>query len=139
MCCGKIRSNIRDFLIDGFIPPPYPVVQTHKGLVIPPPSESKNTKFANLFTRLTFKKTPIKYTIKQKEIPYDLYCPSVSSDLDRRVCQECGAYFATISAVNKHSQSIHGSRVKSKCKVKSIIRRRKEEILCIVDQPNQLC
>lgn len=119
MCCEKIRSDIREFLKDGFIPPPYPIIQTQEGLAIPLPSENKNTNFANLFTRLAFKDSPIMYSISKKQIPYDLYCPSVSSDIDRRVCLQCGTYFASITAADKHSESVHGCQEQSKVKRKA--------------------
>lgn len=38
-----------------------------------------------------------------KEIPYDLYCPSVQSVLKDRMCLECNLHFASLVLLRSHS------------------------------------
>ena len=37
-------------------------------------------------------------------MPFDMYCPSVLSNLDKRICHRCGQYFPSQAAKRNHSQ-----------------------------------
>lgn len=61
--CGKIRSNIRQLLDDGYLRPPYHIVQTPEGpVVIPSPSKCKDATFVSLFNSLAHQDKPSMYT-----------------------------------------------------------------------------
>ena len=37
-------------------------------------------------------------------MPFDMYCPSVLSNLDKRICHRCGQYFPSQAAKRNHSR-----------------------------------
>jgi len=99
-CCKPYRSNLKELLYQGFLPAPYRVKSTEHGIVIPPPESHNEEKFAPLMFRLSFSMHP--EWPPTKEVPYDLYCPSVLQDVDKRTCDSCGVYFASKSSADKH-------------------------------------
>ena len=38
------------------------------------------------------------------QMSFDMYCPSVSSNLDKRICHQCGQYFPSQAAKCNHSR-----------------------------------
>ena len=46
-------------------------------------------------------------------IPYDYYCPSVHSKLNKRICKKCNIYFATVKALTHHNKLMHKKKVSS--------------------------
>ncbi|KAJ8672512.1 hypothetical protein QAD02_003771 [Eretmocerus hayati] len=75
------------------------------------------------------------------EAPYDLYCPSVQSQLANRICETCGLYFASVKSVTSH-RKIHrrsgvGERAQEKIIPTRILSRRENfgenEVLCLHD------
>jgi hypothetical protein len=87
----------------GFLPPPLALVQADDGLECNS-SGSKN-HFVSLFLNIALDKSilPSKALKKfPKGLPYDFSCPSVENVLPRRVCADCGVYFATIKSMKLH-------------------------------------
>ena len=102
-CCNPRRSSLFRFSLDGFLPPPLPVIQGKNGLEYGESAE--NSKFVSLFTNLAINKSiyPPRAAVKfLKGIPYDFACLNVEKDLPRRVCASCGLYFATMKSNAAH-------------------------------------
>jgi hypothetical protein len=102
-CCGSRRSSLFNLLKTGFLPPPLALVQADDGLECNS-SGSKN-HFVSLFLNIALDKSilPSKALKKfPKGLPYDFSCPSVENVLPRRVCADCGVYFATIKSMKLH-------------------------------------
>lgn len=100
-CCRPQRSSLFHILIEGFLPPPLPILQGKHGLEYE--NESRNT-FLSPFANLALNKIlpPRAATKFPNGIPYDFACPTVQDILPRRVCSTCGLYFATIKSNKAH-------------------------------------
>ena len=95
-CCSIPRSSYFNLIIDRFLPPPLPLSQSDDGLVVN--LESQN--FASLFTTIFLgKKVLPPQAFKQfpKSIPYDYACPTLQSELSKRVCSQCGLSVADLA------------------------------------------
>ena len=75
-CCTELGSNIRQILYQRFLPGPFPLAQP---LHIPSPGNHSSQKFTSLLLRQSVTLRPEYPRIK--EIPYDLYCPSVKDEM----------------------------------------------------------
>ena len=66
---------------------------------------SSTGTFGSLYQRLAFLHLQPLHDFT--EMPFDLYCPSLSNaDLHKRCCEKCGQYFASQCAKRSHS-SLH--------------------------------
>ncbi|KAJ8687960.1 hypothetical protein QAD02_024398 [Eretmocerus hayati] len=137
-CCGDWRSGLLQVLKDRFLPPPIPVKQSSSQLHIPAFDEN-NKEFCPLLLRLALNIQP--HDERFSEAPYDLYCPSVQSQLANRICETCGLYFASVKSVTSH-RKIHrrsgvGERAQEKIIPTRILSRRENfgenEVLCLHD------
>ncbi|XP_071575574.1 uncharacterized protein [Temnothorax nylanderi] len=135
-CCGDLRSSLRIILQDGFIPPPCPLQQT-KTLDIPLPKDSANANFCPLFVQLSLN---IEIPSRPDFIltPYDFYCPTVQTQLNKRTCPTCGLYFASNKNVKSHCQLVHKYQCARTEKLQPIklIRRRAGQSLCLTPYTN---
>lgn len=123
-CCSTRRSSLWKILKDGFVPPPYPIVQhPNRGLVVPDNSKStgntNDVRFAPLLLRLAVDIQPTSedFTV----IPYDYFCPSVKSQLAVRCCKHCGLYHASIKLAKLHIKEMHAKN-KAKTTVQQSLR-----------------
>ncbi|KAJ8666270.1 hypothetical protein QAD02_007932 [Eretmocerus hayati] len=138
-CCSPPRSNLRSILPTGFLPSPT-LVHNEKGTgilkAVPLGEEHANARFLPLFQRLALVNLEIPNPDGFKKIPYDLYCPSVRSELSGRICKTCGIYFVTKKAATDHMKSLNHAPVKApqKSRIKRIEAQRKEEVLCIMQE-----
>ena len=78
---------------------PLPVAQTINGIKPPERNNQSNSHYLGLFRRLSMD-GQLNSLLPQSArvfhiVPYDLYCPSVQEDLQGRICQACGLYFAS--------------------------------------------
>lgn len=104
-CFMKPRSSYFSIKTDRFFPPPIPLSQIPDGLKAPDRSDRESHIFPSLFVSKTMKwddNTLPKSTRSFKVLPYDLYCPSVQSDLIDRTCKVCSIYFASKVMLKKH-------------------------------------
>ncbi|XP_044733879.1 uncharacterized protein LOC123296465 [Chrysoperla carnea] len=121
-CCSLYRSNLQSILYNGFMIPPYPLIQENSSIIIPP-STDINVKFAPLLTRLAV-------NIQPSSQIYDLYCPSIVQEIQNRTCSFCKLYFASKKNLQTHQKVLHpkipvdSARVRSY--YKAIYRREKE-------------
>ncbi|XP_043469775.1 uncharacterized protein LOC122503338 [Leptopilina heterotoma] len=131
-CCQPLRSDLKKVLIFGRLLPPIPVLRDQSGLRIPSPNEGILTTFASLLQRhsLDLKPNHDGFLI----MPYDMYCPSVQSDLLNRTCKYCGFYTATKKSAQKHKKSLHpyGVLETSRIRPLRVVARRAREALCYV-------
>lgn len=69
-------------------------------------------------------------------MPYDFVCPSVQSDLKKKVCPTCGIYFTSQKSVQMHSRYVHGKTGQDHCDTRvrpqRLAARRANEVLCIM-------
>ncbi|CAG9584279.1 unnamed protein product [Danaus chrysippus] len=133
-CCSPPRSALKSVLADTFMPPPCPILQTPSKLVVPSLLDKGTSKFSPLLVRLSVDLLPPLEGFKQ--MPYDFFCPSVQSDLKKKVCPTCGIYFTSHKSVQMHCRFVHGKTVPDHCETRvrpqRLAARRANEFLCIV-------
>ena len=114
--CGKFRSSLTTVLGNQFLPPPYPVIQTERGLVIPEPDKAEKLKFAPLLVRLicNIKSVNTIHSPNANLIVSIImkYCPSIKNSLKDRTCSDCGLYFASKKSLKIHSSVLHNKKDK---------------------------
>jgi len=104
-CCRPARSSYFMLMKERFLTPPIPLLQTADGISSADTDIGTSGKFCSLFlTQLVLSCNPPRIARDFKVMPYDLYCPSVRSVLQKRVCRRCGTYHASISAVQIHQR-----------------------------------
>lgn len=109
--------------------------QTKEGLIIPNfeknwQQEASEAVFPSMFLSRSLNiKNLLPESAKHFEVlPYDLFCPSVYEELNRRICTKCGIYFASIVMLNKHKH-IHKEQTIAKLRPVRIVVRRQQEIM----------
>ncbi|KAF9823760.1 hypothetical protein SFRURICE_017323 [Spodoptera frugiperda] len=132
MCCSPRRSDLHMILHDRFLPPPYPITQIEGHLTIPDFKEHDGKSFAPFLIRQCVPIQPLNAFIST---PYDLYCPSVRNDLEKRCCSSCGIYYASVTRAAEHRRAAHiipAKQARMFCKVRPsrIVTRRANELLC---------
>lgn len=102
-CCQPSRSDFFKVLPKRFLPPPFPLIQTINGLTCPnfpiDDPEHQTYSFPSVFVNIAMSQQailPISAKVFQ-ETPYDLYCPSVQNQLEKRICKRCGLYHSSIT------------------------------------------
>jgi hypothetical protein len=103
-CCKPVRTNLREFLRDQFLPAPIPVIKSTKGLRLGR-VEERDSHFQDLSSRLAcgfLLDFPVKC--------FDTFCPSAQKKIHdpAQSCVECGAYFVTKIALKMHKK-VHNS------------------------------
>ncbi|GBP30809.1 hypothetical protein EVAR_82551_1 [Eumeta japonica] len=133
-CCPPTRSALKSVFADTFMPPPCPILQTSSKLVVPSLLDKGTSKFSPLLVRLSVALSPPLEGFKQ--MPYDFFCPSVQSDLKKKVCPTCGIYFTSHKGVQMHCRYVHGKPVQDRCETRvrpqRLAAKRANEFLCIV-------
>lgn len=116
-------------LHDHFLPPPYPITQVDGHPMVPDPEEHDGKSFAPFLIRHCLPIQPLHAFIS---MPYDLYCPSVRGDLEKRCCSTCGIYFSSITRAAEHQRAVHSAPAAPARKVRPsrIVTRRATELLC---------
>lgn len=96
-------------LDDRFLGPPFPIVRKNGIITVPNPEDHDGKFFASLQLQ---KLLNVKLSNKNYKIcPYDLYCPSIKSNLKKTYCEECKLYFATQTRNLTHNKNIHKKKV----------------------------
>ena len=137
-CCSKPRSSYFSLIPGRFLTPPIPLIQSENdGLKAPERSESEtNHKFAPLFISQNLKLDQIlpRSTRNFKVLPYDLFCPSVQSQLSERCCKECSLYFASKVMLKKHISVHKTARVPVIPRVRPlrVAAKRQRELMAII-------
>ena len=62
------------------------------------PIVKSSDHFADLWQRLAIA------TMQSLTVPFDLFCPSIQKDLEKRQCTGCKQYFASVAAVTQHGK-----------------------------------
>jgi hypothetical protein len=85
--CNEPRSSYLAVVPTRFIPPPIPLIQTNKGIKAPDRSGFENHVFPSLFLSLHLSRDLLPSSTKEfLTPPYDMYTPSVQSQLSDRIC-----------------------------------------------------
>jgi hypothetical protein len=106
-CCGDFRTSWMKVFPDRFLPAPYPLRLTTKGPLVPDPSDVQlSDNFMTLWQRLGTTLTPAAAAVYEPQVPYDLFCPTITKELDKRVCRSCKLYLPSKASVTRHRQ--HG-------------------------------
>ena len=127
---------MKQILNEGFLPPPYSIVQSTTGLTAPQPMDNNGKdlgkdRFSPLLLRLKIPLRPQHDNFLK--MPYDYFCPSVKSSLLGRCCDVCGLYFATKKAV-KHKSELHAQpQIIEKIQPLKIVAERNDEVLCYLN------
>ena len=104
LCCGQRRCNYNDLFPTRFLPAPIPYLNTESG-VHSSALQSTSGKYGSLFQRLALANVEPHHEFKV--LPFDLFYPSVSAALHKRICNTCGKYFTSQTAVSAHTRSCH--------------------------------
>ena len=113
MCCNEPRSSYLSVVPTRFIPPPIPLIQTDKGLKASDRSGFESHVFPSLFLSLHLSRDLLPNSAKEfLTLPYDLYTPSVQSQLLDRICQKCSLYFASKVMLKSH-MIVHKKKTQS--------------------------
>jgi hypothetical protein len=108
-CCKSPKTNVKEFLSEGFLPAPVLIRQTNAGLDLCDPKKPEEIgTFGTLALRLSLHSIPPIHA-KTFGAPFDLYCPSLQGKLDDLVCKTCRLYLPSKSACTKH-QTVHKPR-----------------------------
>lgn len=94
---------------DTFMSPPCPILQALSKLVVPSLLDKGTSKFSPFLVRLSVDLSPPLEGFDQ--MPYDFFCPSVQSDLKKKVCPTCGIYFTSHKIVQMHFCYLHSKTV----------------------------
>ena len=145
-CCSKPRSSYFTFMPERFLAPPIPIVQTPlDGLKAPERNvHEQNHRFPSLFVSKSLDLDEIlpRSTKAFKVLPYDLYCPSVHSQLLDRSCNICFLYFASKVMLHKHMVVHKKAPVEATPKrdrpIKVAARRQRELMAIIAYEENRL-
>lgn len=112
-CCAPRRSALKNVLYQGFLPAPFPMSQNP--FRIPSPDEVRSEIFSSLLVRQSITLRPD--FSQGREIPYDLYCPSIKDNIIGRTRSICGLYFASKKSMNRHQKNLHGNAVNNLSRV----------------------
>lgn len=134
-CCKPRRSSIFKILGEGGLPFPLSLIQTENGLQVGSLSEIES--YAPLFVTLSIAKNGLNAILpislkKYIQIPYDVFCPSVQSKLDNRICT-CGKYFSSISSMKDHSSKFCKKKKVKLTKPLKILGERENEKLVVIE------
>lgn len=105
-CCTPLRSNLRQVLIDGFLPAPFKNKETSRGIKACDFDEDCG-RFAKLTERSFL--ANIKPDWQYGFVPFDAFCPSVHDEILQRTCLQCKRYFVTKGERQKHNK-LHQTR-----------------------------
>lgn len=141
-CCSPPRSSYFSVIPSRFMPPPIPLLQTPDGLKAPERSEFHNHKFSSLFLALnllpSIHSLLPRSTRSFKVIPYDLYNPTVQSQLFDRICKKCSLYFASKVMLKTHmithSANDNLAVVNTRVQPIRVAARRQRELMVIISQ-----
>ncbi len=113
-CCTAPRSSYFSIVPSQFFPGPVPLYQTlESGLRATERSNFEKHSFPSLFLSLNLSRELLtRSTRRFKSLPYDLYNPSVQSQLTERICKHCSLYFASKVMLNTHMR-IHKNEKKA--------------------------
>ena len=100
-CCGQRRSSYNDVFSGRFLPAPVPLYNNDKGITYAPVGSSNGT-FGSLFQHLALRHLEPSHEFVR--MPFDLYRPSVTDDLIKRSCKQCGMYFPSQVAKRSHAR-----------------------------------
>ncbi|XP_025996071.2 uncharacterized protein LOC113005141 [Solenopsis invicta] len=134
-CCSITRSGLKRVLSEGFLPLSIRVTQTTHDLVVT--ENETDGSFLDLMTRISLKLNPDSRGFLQ--VPYDLFCQSIKSQLDGRICKTCGLYHASKKSLLHHSKHVHFQKEDAHAsnnviKIR-IAARRSGEVLCVIKDP----
>ncbi|XP_074114602.1 uncharacterized protein LOC141537487 [Cotesia typhae] len=129
-CCSPLRSSLHLVLHDLFLSPTYPITQINGHPMIPNLENHDGKLFAPFLIRQCLPIQPVQAFMS---MPYDLYCPSLRDDIDKRCCSTCGIYFASITKVAEHQRAADHTRTVQRRKLRPsrIVTRRVTEFLCV--------
>ena len=127
-CCAALTSSLKTVLRDKFFPAPLAITNT-MGVKIADPTDHE-AKFLNLFQLLS-----MHLPSAQEDYPYDQFCPTVRSTVDKRICSICKLYFPSQIMVAAHKSAMH-PRVKinevPKVRPIRVAARRQRELMAII-------
>ena len=141
-CCEVPRSSYFSVLNGQFLPPPLPLVQSADGLQCK--IDDGNAQYPSLFVTLALNKSVLPpRALKQfpKHIPYDFACPSVQNVLQKRMCNFCSYYCASIRSITDHMKTCDKkvnngigqvSTSVPKIRPQRLAAKRQRELMCLV-------
>lgn len=143
MCCTAPRSSYFQFVPTRFMPGPIPLSQTDDGVKAPERSDFERHLFPPLSIQLHLSRELLPRSTRVfKALPYDLYNPSVQSELIGRICKCCNLYFASKVMLKNHMQ-IHkteksashlSAEIPTRTRPVRVAAKRQRELMVIIAQ-----
>lgn len=141
ICCTAPRSSYFSIVPSRFLPGPVPLFQTlESGLRATERSHFEKHSFPSLFLSLNLSRELLPRSTRSfKSLPYDLYNPSVQSQLTERICKNFSLYFASKVMLNTHMR-IHKNEKNAPAQVEiqtrirpiRVAARRQREMMVII-------
>ncbi|KAL3275194.1 hypothetical protein HHI36_019963, partial [Cryptolaemus montrouzieri] len=88
-CCSPPRKALQSMFADTFMPPPCSILQTSSKLIVPSLLDKGTSKFSPFLVRLSADLSSPLEGLKQ--MPYDMFSPSVQSGLKKKYVQPVGS------------------------------------------------
>lgn len=106
-CCKPFKTNWKNVFPERFVPVPAVNEYGIRGLqAVEPAVVVKNPRkysFAPLQQRLQCQKLP-EVAEQYTQVPFDLYCPSMTHSLSKGICAKCGQYWPSGAAMKRHAK-----------------------------------
>jgi len=133
-CCRRPRSSYSLLFPERFLPPPVPLMQTPDGLRAPDYStDADHSIFPSLFLLKSVHPSMLPRSVASfKLLPYDAYCPSVQSQLVRRMCSKCGLYHASLASLNAHLKQCGVAQQAVRVRPVRLAARRQRELMVVI-------
>ncbi len=140
MCCTAPRSSYFSIVTSRFLPGPVPLCQTtESGLRAAERSDFEKYCFPSLFLSLNVNRELLPRSTRVfKAFPYDLYNPSLQSQLLERICKHCFLYFASMVMLKNHMRIHKKDRYDIPVEIQTRIRpirvaaKRQRELMVII-------
>ena len=102
-CCGEFRTTWIQLFPYRFLPAPVPLRQLYEGPVVPKVNDAKSSdRFPGHWERIAV--DSLVPETKYDDLPYDNYCPSVKTEVNRKVCKKCHIYHPSIAPLKRHQK-----------------------------------
>jgi hypothetical protein len=133
-CCQRPRSSYLSLFPERFMPPPVPLMQTSEGLRAPDiNTDADHATFPSVFLQKSVHPSMLPRSAASfKLLPYDTYCPSVQSQLVRRMCSKCGLYHASLASLKCHLQQCGIAQQVLRVRPIRVAARRQRELMAVI-------
>ena len=115
-CCKPFKTNVASFFPNRRIPALIPFKFSKTGPVALQLNKEvfkEDIKFHDIFGRIVLenKIAPNDLLVKYKDnLPFDVFFPSLQDKVEKRTCEDCQKYHASIKSLTAHRRAAHPKR-----------------------------